>query len=328
MSPRNHWKHTMKHLAIILLSIASGLLCSPAVAAWPERAVKFVVPFAPGGPADAAMRIVSRRLNEVWGQPVIIDNKPGAPGIASAATAPADGYTLLLGAGSTIVTAPLINKKLAYKASDFAPVTLLTTSTSILTAHPSLGVKNLKDFIAYAKANPGTVFFSSSGLGSPGHLTMEMFQQRTGTKLTHVPYKGGAPAMIDLVAGVVHVGVNATPTVMQYVQSGKLVPLAVASPQRDRLLPDVPTTGEAGVANLEFEVWYGIFAPTKTPAAVIDKVSADLRKILIEPEVQKLLRAQGNDAVGTTPAQLGKRVQDETQTWGKLIRDRNLSIDE
>lgn len=311
-----------------LIGIAGSLTSVSAMAAWPERAVKIVVPFAAGGPADGAMRIAARRLNELWGQPVIIENKPGAPGISSAAASPADGYTLLLGAGSSIVTAPLINRKIAYRADDFAPITLLTTSTSILTAHPSLGVKSLKEFIAHVKANPGTVNFSSSGLGSPGHLMMEMFMQRTGTKMTHVPYKGGAPAVIDLIGGIVHAGVNATPTVIQHIEKGKLLPLAVASRNRDRSLPDVPTMAESGVPGLEFDVWYGVFAPAKTPAAVISKVSTDLRKVLAEPDVIKQLRAQGNEAGGTTPAQLAKLVQDETQIWGKLIRERNLTLDE
>lgn len=318
----------MRRLGTVLLGIASCLVCISALAAWPERAVKIVVPFAAGGPADGAMRIAARRLAEEWGQPVVVENKPGAPGISSVATAPGDGYTLLLGAGSSIVTSPLINKKIPYKAADFAPITLLTTSTSILTVHPSLGVKTLQGFIAYARANPGTVCFSSSGLGSPGHLMMEMFQQRTGTKMTHVPYKGGAPAVIDLIGGVVHAGVNATPTVIQHIQSNKLLPLAVANRHRDPSLPDVPTMAEAGVADLEFDVWYGVFAPVKTPAGIIGKVSADLRKILAEPAVQKQLRAQGNEPGGTTPAQLAKMVQDETQIWGKLIRERNLSLDE
>lgn len=319
----------MRRLGTLLLAITSGLISFSAQAAsWPERTVKIVVPFAAGGPADGAMRIAARRLNDLWGQPVIIENKPGAPGISSVAASPADGYTLLLGAGSSIVTAPLINKKIAYKAVDFAPISLLTTSTSILTAHPTLGVKSVKELIANAKANPNTINFSSSGLGSPGHLMMEMFMQRTGTRMTHVPYKGGAPAVIDLVGGIVHAGVNATPTVIQHIQTGKLVPLAVASHNRDRSLPDVPTMAEAGVPNLEFDVWYGVFAPAKTPVAIINKISGDLRKILAEPDVQKQLRAQGNEAGGTTPAQLAKMVQDETQVWGKLIRDRNLTLDE
>jgi tripartite-type tricarboxylate transporter receptor subunit TctC len=318
----------MRRLAILLLALAGAPFGTPAVAAWPERTVKVVVPFAAGGPADGAMRIAARRLNELWGQPVIVENKPGAPGIAGVATAPGDGYTLLLGAGSSIVTAPLINRKLPYRSADFAPITLLTTSTLILTAHPSLGVRSLNDFVAHAKANPGTLNFSSSGLGSPGHLMMEMLQQRTGTKLTHVPYKGGAPAVIDLVGGVVQAGVNATPTVINYIQSGKLLPLAVASRSRDRSLPGVPTMAEAGLPNLEFDVWYGLFAPAKTPAAIVDKVSADLRRVLAEPEVQKQLRAQGSESAGTTPAQLGLQVQDEIRVWSQLIRERQLSLDE
>jgi tripartite-type tricarboxylate transporter receptor subunit TctC len=318
----------MRRLATVVLALAGGLSCASALAAWPERTVKIVVPFAAGGPADGAMRIAARRLNEVWGQPVIVENKPGASGISSVAMAPGDGYTLLLGAGSSIVTAPLINRKLPYRTTDFAPVALLTTSTLILTAHPGLGVKSLKDFLAYAKSNPGALNFSSSGQGSPGHLMMEMLQQRTGTKMTHVPYKGGAPAVIDLVGGIVQAGVNATPTVINYIQAGKLLPLAVASRSRDRSLPEVPTMAEAGLPHLEFDVWYGLFAPVKTPATIIGRISTDLRQVLAEPEVQKQLRAQGNEAAGTTPAQLGQLVHDEIQVWGRLIRERNLSLDE
>jgi tripartite-type tricarboxylate transporter receptor subunit TctC len=317
----------MKRIAATLLALAAASTL-PAQAAWPERPVKIIVPFAAGGPADSAMRIVGKRLAESWGQPVVVENKPGAPGMVSVASAPPDGYTLLLGAGSNIVTAPLVNKRLAYKPQDFAPITVLVTSTSILTVHPGVGVKSLKEFIAYAKAKPGRVNYSSSGVGSPGHLLMEMFQQRTDTTMTHIPYKGGAPAVAELMGGFVQAGLNATPSVIQHVQAGKLVALAVTSKKRDRSLPTVPTMAEAGVANLDFDVWYGLFAPAKTPKDVVEKVSADVRKALAYAEVEKAIQAQGNETAGSTPQQLARRVQEETQAWGKLVHERKLTTEE
>jgi tripartite-type tricarboxylate transporter receptor subunit TctC len=319
----------MKAISLLGLAAIGCLIHATAAAApWPERTVKFIVPYPPGGPADGSMRIVTRRLTEMWGQPVIVENKPGAQGTMTAAAATPDGYTLLLSAGSGMVTAPLMNKKLTYKQSDFLPVTLLGTSSSILTTHPGTGMKTVKDLLAQARANPGQLTYGSAGIGSPGHLAMEMFQQRTGTKLTHIPYRGGSPVVTDLMGGVVQLAVNATPTTIQHLQGGKLVPLAVTSHKRDRALPDVPTMAEAGVPNLEYEVWYGVFAPAKTPAAIVDKVSADIRKVLAEAESQRLFLSQGNEAAGSTPAQLARRVQDETQSWGKLIKERNLTLDE
>jgi tripartite-type tricarboxylate transporter receptor subunit TctC len=319
----------MKTIFLLVLAAIGGLLHAPAAAApWPERTVKFVVPFPPGGPADGSMRIVTKRLTELWGQPVIVENKAGAHGTVAVATAPPDGYTLLLSAGSGMVTAPLMNKKLTYKPADFAPVSLLGTSSSILTTHPGTAMKTVKDLLAQARAHPGALSYGSAGIGSPGHLVMEMFQQRTGTKMTHIPYRGGSPVVTDLMGGVVQLAVNATPTTIPHLQSGKLVALAVTSRKRDRALPDVPTLAEAGVPNLEFDVWYGIFAPAKTPAAIVDKIGADLRKVLAEAETQKLFHAQGNEAAGTTPAQLGRMVQEETQAWSKLIKERNLTLEE
>ena len=318
----------MKAITFFGLAAIGCLIHAGAVAAWPERTVKFVVPFPPGGPADGSMRIVTRRLGELWGQPVIVENKAGVHGTIGVATAPADGYTLLLGAGSGMVTAPLMNKKLTYKPVDFVPVSLLATSSSILTTHPGTSIRTVKDLVAHAKAQPGSISYGSAGIGSPGHLMMEMFQQRTGTKMTHIPYRGGAPVVTDLMGGVVQIAVNATPTVIPHLQSGKLVALAVTSRKRDRALPEVPTMAEAGVPQLEFDVWYAIFAPARTPATVVDKISADIRKVLAEPETQRLFQVQGNEAAGTTPAQLGRMVQDETQVWSRLIKERNLTLDE
>jgi tripartite-type tricarboxylate transporter receptor subunit TctC len=318
----------MKRIAAALLALAAAASTLPAQAAWPERPVRFIVPFAAGGPADNAMRIVGKRLAEIWGQPVVVENKPGAPGMTAVATAPPDGYTFLLGAGSSIVTTPLVNKRLAYKPQDFAPVCLMTTSSMILTVSPALGVKTLKDFVAYAKSHPGRVNYSSTGMGSPGHLLMEMFEQQTGTAMTHVPYKGSPPAIADIIAGFVQAGINATPSVIPHVNAGKLLPLAVVARTRDPSLPNVPTMAESGVRALDFEAWYGLFAPAKTPQPVIEKVSADVRRALAYAEVEKGIQAQGNQTAGGTPQQLARRVQDEIHVWDKLVRERKLTLDE
>ncbi|AMO22675.1 tripartite tricarboxylate transporter substrate binding protein [Ramlibacter solisilvae] len=319
----------MKRQSSRLLALALGFLAFAAQAAWPERPVRFVVPFPAGGPADNTMRTVAQRLGEIWRQPTIVENRPGAPGMVFAANTAPDGYTLLLGAGSHIVTAPLMNPKLAYNPQrDFAPVSLLLTNTPVLTVHPSLKVRTLKELIALAKSKPGALAYSSAGKGSPSHLMMEMFTDLTGTDMTHVPFKGGAPAVQDLMGGHVQLGVNATPTVLQYINTGKLTAIVVASAKRDPALPNVPTATESGVPNFEYLIWYGIFAPAKTPAAIVEKVSTDIQKVLAEPSTVQQMRIQGADPAGSSPKAFAKMIQDDINAWSKLIKEKKLSIDE
>lgn len=310
-----------------LIALAVALVTFSGHAAWPEQPVKFIVPFPPGGPADNAMRVVAKKLGDIWGQPAVVENRPGAPGMVYAANAAPDGYTFVLGAGSHIVTSPLMNNKLAYKPErDFAPVSLILTNTPILTIHPGTGIKSVAELIANARKNPGKLNYGSAGVGSPGHLMMEMFNEVTKTSMTHVPYKGGAPAVAEMLAGHVQLGANATPSVLQHVIAGKLQPLAVASPQRDRSLPTVPTMLEAGVPNMEYLIWYGIFAPAKTPQAIVEKVSSDIQKTLADPQVAEAIRAQGSDPEATTPQKFAKMVAEDRKIWGKLIRDKKLSL--
>lgn len=319
----------MSRITSCLIALALGALSLSAQAAWPERIVKIIVPFPAGGPADNAMRLVAKRLGDIWGQPAVIENRPGAPGMVVAATSAPDGYTLVLGAGSHIVTAPLMNTKLAYKPQrDFAPVSLLLTNTPILTVHPALGIRTLRELIAYAKSRPDELNYSSAGIGSPSHLMMEMFTDVTGTKMIHVPYRGGAPSVQELLAGHVQLGVNATPTVLQYVTTGKLTPIAVASAKRDRSLPGVPTMAEAGVPNFDYLVWYGLFAPINTPPAIVEKISTDMQKVLVEPKIVQQMRAQGADPEGSSPGNFAKMVQDDINVWGKLIKEKRLTLEE
>lgn len=295
---------------------------------YPDKPVRIVVPFPAGAAADAAMRVVARKMSDLWRQPVVIDNRPGVAGMLAVASAPADGYTLLLGAGSGMVTAPLLSSKLAYNPSrDFVPVGRVLINVPILTTHPSLGTNSLQELIALARKNPGALNYSSSGNGSPGHLSMEMFQAATGTRMVQIPYKGGAPAVNELVGGHVQLGINAVPSVVQQIKAGKLTPLAVASAKRSRALPNVPTMAEAGVKDFEYDIWYALFAPARTPSEVVSSASAMLRRALADPEVASLLIAQGAEPAPTTPQELARFIQDDRARWAKLVKERNLQLD-
>jgi tripartite-type tricarboxylate transporter receptor subunit TctC len=306
-------------------------LTAPAVRAadFPDKVVRIVVPFPAGAAADAAARVIAKKLAEYWRQPVVVDNRPGVPGIQSVAIAPADGYTLLLGAGSSLVTTPLMNPKLPYDAQrDFVPVGRVLTSTAILTAHPSLGVRSVQELIAFANSKPGKLNFSSSGMGSPNHLAMELFESLTNTEMVHVPYKGAAPSVTDLVAGQVQLGINALPSVIGHIKAGKLTPLGVASTRRDRALPDVPTIAEAGVPGFDYTIWYGLFAPSKVPPPTVNKISDDLQRALHDGEVAKLLIAQGNEPAPSSAQELASFIRDDTARWAKIIKERKLKLDE
>lgn len=311
----------------------AGVLAATAVhgalaADYPDKTVRVIVPFPAGAAADGAMRVVARKMSEYWRQPVVIENRPGIPGIQAAAAAVPDGYTLLLGAGSGMVTTPLMLSRLTYSPTrDFVPIGRVLVNDPILTTHPSLGVTSLKQLIALAKSKPGRLDYSSSGSGSPGHLAMEMFQLTTGTHMVHIPYKGGAPAVTELIGGHVHLGINALPSVVQHVKQGRLTALAVGSAKRARALPDVPTFAEAGVQGFAYEIWYGLFAPARTPPDVQAKASAALQRALADPEVARLLAEQGAEPAPTTPQELARYMTADTARWSRIIKERNLKID-
>jgi tripartite-type tricarboxylate transporter receptor subunit TctC len=311
-----------------LLAAFAALATQAVLAAYPEKPVRIIVPFPAGGAADNAMRVVALKLSDYWSTPVIIDNRPGVPGLQAAAAAAPDGYTLLLGAGSSIVTHPLINSKLPYEpARDFAPIGQVVANVPVLVVHPALGVKSVKELVTLAKKKPGELNFSSSGHGSPNHLTMELFQDTTGTDMVHVPYKGGSPSVNELIGGHVQMGVNAVPSVIHHIKSGKLTALAVTSSRRDRSLPEVPTMAESGVPGFEYEIWYALFAPTRTPADIIAKTSADLQRALAEPDVVRKLLEQGNEPRSGSARELAQYIKEDTARWAKLIKARNLKIE-
>jgi len=308
-------------LAVLGLHAASA-------AEYPDKPVRIVIMFPAGAAADSAMRVVAPRMAEQLRQPVVIDNRPGVPGIQSVATAPADGYTLLLAAGSGMVTGPLLRTKLSYDPTrDFAPIGRVLINVPVLAANPALGVRSVKELVALAKKKPGSLDYSSSGAGSPNHLGMEMFQQATGTSLVHIPYKGGGGPVTDLLGGHVHMGIFAVPSVVQQIRLSQLVPLAVSSKKRSSALPDVPTMAEAGVPGFEYDIWYALFAPARTPPDVVARASAALQMALNDPAVAKQLIEQGAEPAPTTPQGLAQYMKQDTALWAKVIRERNLKID-
>lgn len=294
---------------------------------FPDRPVRIIVPFPPGAAADATMRAVALKLADEWKQPVIIDNKAGlTTGTVAAAAATPDGYTLLLGTSATMVTTPMTMEKPTYVvARDFVPVGGLVSVTSVLVAHPSTGVKSLPEMIAAAKRRPGELNYASSGVGTPGHLIMEQLQSMTGIRMLHIPYKGGAPVVSDLVSGQVQFAMNALPSVLEFIKTGKLVAVAVGQQKRARALPQVQAISET-VPGFDFTIWYGLFAPAKTPPEVVAKVGRDLRLALGNADVASKLQAQGSEPSPTTPQELQQRIRSETEQWQKVIRDRNLQI--
>lgn len=316
-----HLLHRLALWAILLLTL-------PAHADWPERPVRIIVPFSAGAAADTVARPLAARLSQAWGQQVLVENRPGLTvGAQAAAQAAADGYTLLFGAASTMVTTPLTTPRLPYDTQrDFVPITRLVTLPPVLTANPALGVKTLNDLVAMAKASPNRLNYASSGMGAPNHLAMEYLLSLTGGDMVHVPYKGAAPAVVDLVGNQVQTGFNALPSVLAHIRAGRLVALAVGSHRRSPLLPEVPTVGET-VPGFEYIAWYGLFAPTGTPAAVLDKVRQDAHQALSAPEIQALLRAEGSEPAPSSGPELTQLIVDETALWRRIMQQRGIKLD-
>lgn len=311
-------------------AVPALLICASSAALageFPDRPVRIIVPFPAGAAADATMRAVALKLADEWKQPVVIDNKAGlTTGTVAAAAAAPDGYTLLLGSSATMVTTPMTMAKPTYTvARDFAPISRLVSLTPVLVAHPSTDVKSLAEMIAAAKKRPDELSYASSGIGTPGHLVMEQLQSMTGIRMLHVPYKGGAPVVSDLVGGQVQFAMNALPSVLEFIKSGKLVAVAVGQQKRAKALPQVQTISET-VPGFDFTIWYGLFAPAKTPPEIVARIGRDLRLALGDADVASKLQAQGSDPAPSTPQELQQQIRSETEQWQKIIRDRNLQI--
>ncbi len=299
-------------------------------AAWPARAVNFIVPFPAGGPVDTAARFVTKPLGEMWGKPAIVDNKAGAGGIVAARYAmkeKPDGYSFFFPAIHHAIL-PSLRKDLGYDIqTDFAPVGSVARFPIILVVHPSLQVNSVKELIAYAKEHPGKVSFSSSGTGGGTHLAGELFNSMAGVKLQHIPYRGSAPAMQDLVGGQVQVMFADAPSALPFIKSGHIKALGVGNPERSALAPDVPTIAEAGVPNYEAYSWSGLMAPKGTPAAIVTKLNHDLEAALSDPAVGPAMAAAGAEPMLGTPEDFAKFLDNELKKWAKVIKEADINID-
>ncbi len=317
--------------AVVLAALAAVAGLAHSQEAWPSRPVTIVVPFAPGGGTDIGTRIVAQKLSQLWGQPVVVDNRGGAGGnlgLDIVARARPDGYTLLTGNVGTQSINPTLYKKLAYNPdTSFVPIGLFAELPFVLAATNSLPANNVRDLVALAKASPEKFSYASSGLGGSPHLSGETFKIATGTKILHVPYKGGGAAMTDLISGNVHMIFSSVLELSGHIKAGKLKALAISSKQRVSALPDVPTLEEAGVTGAESGSWLGLLAPAGTPPAVVARVSQDLQKVLAMPEVQQQLLGQGAVARGGTPADFTALIAEDRKRYARIIIDNNLSAD-
>ena len=298
---------------------------------YPNRPIRIIVTYPPGGPADIIARSVGQKLTEAWGQPVVIDNRAGAGGLIGtdlvAKSAP-DGYTLVVSNFGPFAISPFVYAKLAYDpVKDFTPVTLAATSWFFVVTNPTVPVTSVKDLIALAKAKPDQIAFASAGNASPSHLASALFQSSAGIRLIHVPYKGGAPSVGAVIAGEVQMAIESPPPIVPQVKAGKLRALGAARANRSPLLPDVPTVSEAGLPGFEVGSWYGFHAPAGTPKAIIDKLHAEMVKAMNTQELRDRFAGVGAETIANTPAQYGAFVDAEMKKWGKVIKAAGVKAD-
>jgi tripartite-type tricarboxylate transporter receptor subunit TctC len=308
-----------------LVAAAAG--AASAQAGYPSKPVRMIVPSSAGGGTDIVARIIAPELSKRLGQQVVIDNRPGAGtmiGIEVAAKSPADGYTLLMGL-STLAINSALYKKVPYDPQrDFAPITQAVSSASIIVVHPSVPVKTLKELIAFSRARPGQLNYASAGNGTYPHMTMELLLSMAKLKMVHIPYKGTAPAMIDMLAGQVATMAATVLTGMPHIRSGRLRPLGITSLARASAAPEIPTIAEAGLPGYESVQWYGMLAPAKTPRETVARLHADATAVLKQPEVKARLAADGADTVGSSPDEFTRYIQSELVKWAKVARDAGI----
>lgn len=325
-------KSLLKHAAITAIASLGLLPAAIFAQGYPMKPVTMIVPYPPGGATDIIGRVIAQGLSERLGQQVVIDNRSGAGGnigAEAAARAKPDGYTLLMGA----MTSHSINATLQKESNrfdllkDFAPVSVVATVPLVLVVNPSVPAKTLPEFIALAKAKSGELTLASSGNGSPQHLALEKFKLLTGTKIVHVPYKGSGPALTDLVGGQITGMIETVPAAINFVKAGKLVPIMVTTAKRIEQLPDVPTAKEAGLADFEVSSMFGIAVPAGTPRPVIDRLNAELVKVVETPAVKAKLLEQGAYAEHTKPEQAATRLTEEVAKWAKVIKDANVKVE-
>jgi tripartite-type tricarboxylate transporter receptor subunit TctC len=314
-------------LCVLLVALATGTSAQP----FPSKPIRIVVPFPAGGTTDVLARAAAQKLTDTLGQPAVVDNRPGAGGNIGAelvAKSPPDGYTLLMGTVGTHAINPALYPKLPYDhMRDFAPVILVAGVPNVLVVNPALPVNSVQELVAYAKANPGKLNFASSGSGTSIHLSAELFKTAAGLAMTHVPYKGSSPALMDLIGGQVQLMFDNLPSALPQIRGGKLKALAVTSPERAPALPDVPTIAESGFPGFEASSWFGLLAPAGTPQPTIAKLNAEVAKWLASPEAKEKLLAQGANAAGGTPEDFAKHIAAETAKWQKVVKESGAKVD-
>jgi tripartite-type tricarboxylate transporter receptor subunit TctC len=322
---------TWKRAAVVLALAAQCLIGTARAQEYPSRPIRLVVPYAPGGGADSVARIVARRVSENVGQPIVIDNRGGAGSILGTdivAKAEPDGYTLLLGQSGPISINPAVYKTLPYDpVKDFAPVTMTTAYPYILVVNAKLSVQSLQEFVALGKAKPGSMNYGSTGIGAANHLVAELFNSKAGQKMTHIPYRGTALAVTDLIGGQLSMVFGDPISVLPHTQSGTLRALAVTSPERSPVAPQVPTVAESGYPGFDAIAWHGILAPARTPPAIIKKLNAEIVKALQDPETKALLVNQAMQTVGNTPEEFTAFIQKDIATWKAVAKAATVTVE-
>jgi len=321
----SRWSHILG--AVLLCTQATGGLAQPA--SYPARQVRFIVPITPGGSNDVIARAIAQKLSETWGQPVVVENRPGAGmnlGADVVAKAPGDGYTWLLGANNIFVTNPHVGKVPFDVFKDFTPITQVANVPFVLVVNPGLPVKNVAELVEYAKQNPDKLNYASSGSGSPQHLATEMLNHAAGIRMQHVPYKGAIPAITDVLGGRVQVFIGAVNSLLPHIKEGKLRLLAGAGGKRFAAFPDLPAIAET-VPGVALDVWLGVFMPAGVPKDIVTKVNGDIAKALNSPEIKASLVAQGLEVATSTPEALATVVREDYARWGKVIHDANITAD-
>jgi tripartite-type tricarboxylate transporter receptor subunit TctC len=311
--------------ALLLAVIAIDVRAQDPAAGFPARTIRIVVPFPPGGVTDRLARMVAQKMQEHWGQPAVVENRPGASGMIAAeavAKSAPDGYTLMMGhIGTHAINVSLFSKLPYDPVKDFAPVSLLVSVPNVLLVHPSVPANSVQELVALAKARPGTLNFASPGSGTSGHMSAELFKSLAGIDIVHVPYKGPGPALQDLVAGQVNMLFDTVASSMPQVRGGKLKGLAVTTRERSAIAPDVPTMAESGVAGYEIAPWFAAYAPAGTPPAVVNKLQAEMARILGLPEVRTaFVDQQGMTLIASSPAELGAHTQREIAKWAQVVK--------
>lgn len=326
-------KTILRCAAAVLLATSASWAIAQSAQNFPNRAVRMVIHFPPGGPTDFVGRALGQKLSEAWKQQVVVENRPGAGGvigIENVLRAPPDGYSMLFGTGGSLALAPALRSNLPYDVfKDLAPISLLVVNPQILVVHPSLPVRSVNDLIKLAKAQPGQINYGSVGPGSPQHMGMELLKSMAKVNLVHIPYKGTAPAMTDLISGQISAMFNSMPSVLPHIASGRMRGIAVGSAKRSPAAPDIPTVAESGpnLKDFQYVTWYAMLAHAGVPKDIIAKINAELVKALSEPEMAKRFSSQGAEPAPSTPEELGRYMRKEFDDWQRVIKAAKIKLE-